>query len=123
MPSVTDHIRASLLVGLGVVDRQRKPSLSELRQTCWSPRFEQFMRNRLVVGAIRHETFAQKRSNPGKYDYVTEAFRRIRSYEATANMEHLVVAANMLLLEFEFGDRAGRHFRSIDDGEHARRVK
>ena len=80
------------------------------------------MRSRLVMGAFRYETFPEKRLIRGEYDFAAEAVRRIRRYVTTSNMEHLVDAANMLLLEFEFGNRIGRHFRSVDDGQHNQRV-
>jgi len=90
-----------------------------IKQTEWSPRFEQLMRNRLIMGSLRYETFAQKR-NCFNYDCASEAIKRISKYKETKNKEHLVDAANMLLLQFEFGEGS---FVAIDDGEHAEKLE
>lgn len=88
-----------------------------LKTTEWSARFEQLMRNRLLMGSLRYETFEKKRES-FDYDCATEAVKRIGKYQATGNKEHLVDAANMLLLQFEFGPG---HWAPQDDGEHAER--
>ena len=94
--------------------RERR-SLSE-----WSPRFYQLMRNRLIMGSFRYQTFEQKRKMKWDYDTASEAIVRIQRYQETGNTEHLVDAANMCLLEFEFGEHPKKHFESVDDGEHAK---
>lgn len=102
------------LAGLPLVEDSTWQFLCD---TQWSPRFEQLMRNRLIMGSLRYETFAEKREN-FNYDCATEAIKRILRYQQDGNKEHLVDAGNMCLLQFEFGPG---QFRPQDDGEHAKR--
>jgi len=120
MKTVTEHLREDLLQKAGVVKvNATMPSLDELRQTEWSPLFETLMRNRLIMGAFRYERFGPGKSN---YPTATEAIRRILNYIETGNTESLVDAANMLLIEFEFGRHPNKHFAGIDDGEHCLKI-
>jgi len=109
-----DHIRTHLLRGCGV----EAETIADRYNSEWSPLFERLMRNRLVMGSFRYERFADKR-NSFNYDTATEAIKRIKLYQKDGNTEHLVDAANMCLLEFEFGGHPKKHFNSIDDGLHA----
>jgi hypothetical protein len=93
-----------------------EPSFAELKKSEWSHEFEAKMRNRLLVGAYRHG----RMKAPGKpqYDRITSAIKRLKQFQETGNMEHLVDAANLCLLEFVEGDHPKRHFKSADDVEH-----
>ena len=119
MMMIHDIIRERLLVAAGVIkpDVPKHPLLSELKLTEWSSEFEQKMRNRLIMGSFRYQRFKDKRKS-FEYDCATEAIDRIKRYLKDGNTEHLVDAANMCLLEFEFGDHPQKHFVSIDDGRH-----
>lgn len=86
-----------------------------MKVTEWSPRFEQLMRNRLMMGFFRYGPLAVKRANAHKYDCPEYAVKKLRDYQATGNKEFLVDAANMCLLEFELGSGV---WKPIDDGEH-----
>lgn len=86
-----------------------------MKVTEWSPRFEQLMRNRLLMGRLRYGPMAYKKANAHKYDCPEYAVKKIRDYQQTGNQEFLVDAANMLLLEFELGSGV---WKPIDDGEH-----
>jgi hypothetical protein len=92
------------------------PSLEELKDTEWSPEFEQLMRNRLIMGAIRYGRI----SAPGKpqLDRVNSMFKRLAKYTETGNTEFLVDVANICLLEFVEGNHPKKHFHSIDEQEH-----
>ena len=118
--TIFELMRNRLLIAAGVLRPKPNahPSLSELKISEWSPDFEQKMRNRLIMGSFRYQTFATKR-NSYNYDTATEAIKRIERYQADGNTEHLVDAANMCLLEYEFGKHPTKHFKSVDDGEHA----
>ena len=111
-----DVLRNRLLKRTGVT----KTSLEDLRKSEWSPRFERLMRNRLIMGSFRYQKFETKRKS-FDYDIASEAIKRIQKYQTDGNTEHLVDAANMCLLEFEFGKHRTKDFESIDDGEHAKK--
>ena len=117
--NIHEIMRDRLLKKAGVT----KVTLEDLRESEWSPRFERFMRNRLIMGSFRYQQFSEKRSKPWNYDTAGEAIKRINRYQEDGNTEHLVDAANMCLLEFEFGHHKKKHFASIDDGEHTKKTQ
>jgi len=119
MKSTHDIMRKRLLLAAGV----ERITLDDLYESEWSPQFEYLMRNRLVMGSFRYQPFSEKRSTPWMYDTATEAKNRIDRYLEDGNTEHLVDAANMCLLEFEFGNHPDKHFESVDDGVHTKKVK
>ena len=91
-------------------------SFDDLWESEWSPEFERLMRNRLVMGAFRYGLLNDPRKP--QFDRMNSLRKRVEGYEKTGNLEFLVDAANMLLLEFEEGNHPNKHFSSIDDGEH-----
>ena len=96
-----------------------KPPLEKLRQTEWIPEFEQYMRNRLVMGAIRYETFQEKVVN-NKYDCMEYIKRKLSDYKDTGNLECLVDAANLLMIEFAAPTHPHPHFTPLDDIGHVK---
>jgi len=92
------------------------PDLATLRKTQWCPEFERLMRNRLLMGAFRYGLMDKQ--DFSTYDLVAEAHKRLDKFTEGGNMEHLVDAANMLLLRFYHGRKNGEEFQAIDDGEH-----
>jgi len=95
---------------------QRLPSLDELKHTEWSPKFEELMRNRLIMGAIRYGRLNAK--GKPQYDRIASIFRRLSLYQETGNKEILVDIANICLCEFEECDHPNQHFYSGDSEEH-----
>lgn len=116
MPRVIDLIRQSLELKIRPLSRPR-PSPEELRATQWSPLFEQLMRNRLVMGAMRYETFEEKRRGHS-YRLLDSVRKRLDLYEETGNQEYLVDSANILMIEFECPTVPNAHFQAVDDGIH-----
>jgi|WetSurMetagenome_2_1015567.scaffolds.fasta_scaffold167467_4 hypothetical protein len=118
MSTVTDLIRQHALEAVGVreVTRCVMPSLDELKVTEWSPRFEELMRNRLIMGAFRYGRLGAR--GKGCWLRVSGAIARLERYLMTGNQELLVDAANLCLNEFVEGDG---WWASVDDGEHVTR--
>ena len=89
-----------------------------LRVTEWSFEFERLMRNRLHLGAYRYGRI----NAPGKarYDRVTSIIKRLVKYRKTGNVDLLVDASTLSLLEFEEGDHPLRH---LDGAAHDETVK
>ena len=104
--------------GLPEIEEPKLPELEVLRESEWNPEFEQLMRNRLVMGAIRYGRIGE--SNKPTYDRVSSAIARLEKYRTTGNTEFLVDVANLCLLEYAEGEHPKKHFRAIDDGEHAK---
>lgn len=116
MKSVSEWIRESLESKIRPEIRTR-PDLRELQASQWSQGFERLMRNRLIVGAMRYETFDEKRKGH-RYDLLGSLRQRLELYEESRNQEHLVDCANLLMIEFECPTLDGAHFTSVDDGVH-----
>ena len=97
------------------------PPLAELRRTEWYEPFERLMRNRLLMGRYRYEAL----HSPAKaaYALIVDARRRLGLYDSTGNLEHLVDAANLLLLEFVHSRHPRRHFAASDDTAHCPTVE
>lgn len=92
------------------------PSFEELVKSEWSNEFEKFMRNRLILGAIRYGRIGAK--NKTKYDRVSSMQKRLQKFKESGNKEFLVDVANLCLLEFVECNHPNEHFSPIDDGEH-----
>ena len=114
--TVNEHIRDDLLMKAGL--RTPKEILKELEHSEWSPRFEELMRNRLIMGALRYGVLHA----PGKkkYDRVGRMGDLLREYADTGNTECLVDVANLALMEFEEGVHPNKHFSAADDKQHTK---
>lgn len=97
---------------------EEKHSYAELRESEWSVEFENLMRNRLIMGAMRYGLIGAK--NKPVYDRVASVINRMQNYKETGNREFLVDVANLCLLEFVEGNHPNAHFMAIDDGEHVK---
>lgn len=99
------------------VKPKKHPDLETLKKTEWSEEFEKLMRNRLVMGSFRYGLI--KDQDYSKYDLPGEAMKRINLYIKDKNLEHLVDAANILLLAFIHGKRLKHKFIALDDKNHS----
>lgn len=120
---VHDMLRARLHLRAGLAERPKaKYSLKSLEKTEWSPEFEQLMRNRLVMGALRYGLLADKKIKGKKWDLIEPIRKKVELYEETGNTEYLVDAANYCLLAFECDNHPLKHFKALDDHhDHCKR--
>ena len=119
-----EHMRERLYRRAGLLaPPPPKYNYLQLRASEWSPQFEEFMRNRMVMGALRYGTIAQNRAAKKPYDRIASVKKRLESYLITGNDELLVDCANLLMLEFELGQHPRKHFRAADSREHNVEVK
>lgn len=109
MTTVSQHIRRRLLY------------LGKLAQSEWSYEFEELMRNRLIMGVFRYGYKLGAKGKP-QFDRIGSAIRHLKQYRDTGNLEHLVDAANLCLVEFVEGKHPNQHFNAVDDGDHAERI-
>ena len=113
MNTITEHIREHLMIhqfGIGL------PSYEERQESEWCSAFEQGMRNRLVLGSYRYSPL--KYQDLFLYDFIKETRRRLQLYDRYHNLEYLIDAANMLMIEFIKGQKLGYQMKSSDDGIH-----
>ena len=92
----------------------------ELEQSQWCTQFERLMRYRLMMGAFRYGPMRPQK--PNGYDNIGSAIERLQAYREGGNLEHLVDAANLCLVEFVTGQHPNRHFEAIDDGPHTKKL-
>ena len=111
-----EAIRARLLAQAGV-----PPDAPKTNGRAWSWEFEQLMRNRLRVGGFRYGALVEGARS--EYDRIGSAISRLRTYRRTGNLEHLVDAANMCLVEFVMPSHPAPTWDPADDGEHAEKLK
>jgi hypothetical protein len=86
----------------------------KLWKTEWVPEFECYMRNRFVMGALRYGTMAENKARRTPYDRVSSMIKRLQSYRASGNLEHLVDVANLAMLEFDQTIHPQAHFEALD---------
>ena len=105
-------------------DEEPKPvgSYQEIYDESWSDEFERLMHVQIIMGAFRYGRWPERRAKNIKYDYVAFIKRRIDIYQETGNTEYLVDAANGAMLAFEFDQHPTKHFYTVDDGEHDKRI-
>jgi hypothetical protein len=119
-----EHLRERLLSRAGLVTPPKpKYSFTDLEKSEWSPRFEELMRNRLLMGAFRYGLLEEKRKIGRKWDLVGAIEEKMKLYKDTGNTEYLVDIANYCLLEFECGFHPNKHFRALDDHHNHCKVK
>ena len=111
MKTITKHIRSNILK-----DVKNKITLSDLKLSEWSNEFEQLMRNRLIMGALRYGKLGGE--DKKDYDRIEGVKKHLNLYEETGNTEHLVDIANIVLCEFVEGKHPNKHFKSNDDSWH-----
>jgi len=70
------------------------------------------------MGALRYETFEEKRHKDHGYDLIGSAIKRLELYQKTGNMEHLVDVANLCMIEFNYPSHKNPNWESVDDGIH-----
>jgi hypothetical protein len=102
--------------GLGPNPMLRWFSFNILVKSEWSTKFEQLMRNRLIMGALRYGRLGM--ACKPTYDHISSINKRLAAYNLTGNKELLVDCANLCLCEFVECHHLLAHFNSIDDGEH-----
>jgi hypothetical protein len=118
---VIDHIRKHLLAEIFTTSvGHANESQESLLITEWSPVFEKLMRKRLLCG--RHRYGKMNDPAKGEYDCIGSAIDRLRRYQITGNLEHLVDVANLMLVEFEHSNHPNRHFDATDDAIHCEAV-
>ena len=86
-----DSMRQRLEHRAGILPQVKKKNIARLHETEWDSNFEQLMRNRMVMGAIRYESFHEKKK--GDYNYIKSVEEKIVKYKQTGNTELLVDVA------------------------------
>jgi hypothetical protein len=122
MTTNTEWLRQRITAGLDtdpVGDKTQ--SLETLLESQVSDEFRTLCDNRMVMGAFRYGLLVdQVRVN---YDNVGSMITRLKLYQETGNLEHLVDVANIAMVEFVTGNHPLAHFDAADDDVHTARVE
>lgn len=114
-----DEIRFRLLQRAGLI-RPPPPKYTEedvlrLYETEWLPWFEEAMRCRLVMGALRYRTLKENSRLRPKRDVIQSCIKRLEAYLEGGNMEHLVDVANLCMIEANNPNHPDAYFGSQDE--------
>ena len=111
-----ENMRARLEAAAGILPPPRnRTHPARFFVTEWSASFENLMRGRLAMGAMRYGTMESQRRM--KRSFLGALRKRLRQYVETGNSEFLVDVANAALLEFEIGHHPRKHF-AVTHGDH-----
>jgi len=88
----------------------------DLSRSEWSAQFEAAMRSRLVMGALRYGPLGD--GNKPSYDRIAAAIKRLQKFVGTQELDLLVDAANLCLVEFVEGKSTLRHWSRGDSDDH-----
>ena len=114
MATVHEHIRNSLYRKAHLLDSRSYPAM---KLSEWSSEFEQLMRNRLIVGALRYGPMKAPRPQGHTVKLIGMILDRLEGYDVTGNLEMLVDIANLALIEFVHSDHPTKHFKAVDRKE------
>ncbi len=121
MKSVHDQLRTRLLTQAGIFDPvEPAPSLDEIARLQSCPQFEEFRKNRMLMGYFRYGSL-KAQIGKSKYDNIGSISKRLALYIKDKNREHLVDIANLAMVEF--ATHPDYPFNAIDDGVHTQRLK
>ncbi len=109
----TEWMRNRLHVGAGLPPETPWPvqlSYHEILLDEAKDSFTRLMHHRMIMGRLR---YGKSRRRAERQDFM-EAYKRMLSYAATGNQEHLVDAANFLRLEFRHPTHPLAHWNPKD---------
>ena len=124
MSTIHDKIREHLLRDTDLSQTGHlKLSLEDIRNSQVSAEFRTRQDERMVMGAFRYGLFNKDGTQTKAYDNTGSIKRRVDLYTKTGNLEHLVDAANICMVEYMTSQHPNKHFESADDGEHTKELK
>lgn len=122
-PQSHQPFRDRLLARAGLLESHKvnlfTPKLiAFIRENKWDKEFEELMRTRFLMGALRYETpeicaRARFKGRPWRIE-TEDIIGRIRKFQLTGNKEFLVDAANLCMVHFQATDHPRAHFEGLD---------
>ena len=92
------------------------PSIDSLRESEWSIKFEELMRDRLIMGSFRYGLLGD--TNKPEYDRLESILNRISAYTKTGDLQLMADIANLCLCEFVEGKHPLSHVGVGDSNDH-----
>lgn len=87
----------------------------------WSEDFVRKMMARMFFGYYRYGPTKQY-AETNKYDIMATIAKRLQAYKETGNKEHLVDAANFILIEYMYPQYPDAHFESVEEEDEEKRL-
>lgn len=100
----------------GLIKMVQEKTMEYYLSLNWNFEFIKLMQNRMIFGLFRYGAMKDKN---GMYDNIEALEKKLKYYKDSGNLEALVDAANICMLEFVNGVHPKKHFKSLDDSEHA----
>lgn len=95
--------------------------MNEVLSVQFSEDFIQKMKARVFVGFYRYGQSKQY-AETNKYDIIETIKARLRLYQDTGNKEHLVDAANFIMIEYMYPQHPNAHFESVEEEDPTKRA-
>lgn len=95
--------------------------MKEILEYQFSEDFVRKMKARVFVGYHRYGQSKQY-AIENKYDILETIKKRLEKYRETGNKEHLVDAANFIMIEYMYPQHPDAHFESIEEEDPSKRV-
>lgn len=116
MKYIHEILRERLLIQAGLVDLPKpKYTYEQLQQKEWSPKFEELIRNRLIMGALRYGSINDSPKKGKRRPIAKRIKSDIDDYELTGNTEKLVDIATYCFVQFVRDPHPTKHFAAIDE--------
>ena len=95
--------------------------MNEILSVQFSDDFVRKMKARVFVGFHRYGQSKVYAEN-NKYDIMETIKARLKLYADTGNQEHLVDAANFIMIEYMYPQHPNAHFESVEEEDPAKRA-
>lgn len=95
--------------------------MNEILAVQFSEDFVRKMKARVFVGFHRYGQSKQY-AETNKYDIIETIKARLKLYSDTGNQEHLIDAANFIMIEYMYPQHPKAHFESVEEEDPTRRA-
>lgn len=95
--------------------------MNEILSVQFSEDFVRKMKARVFVGFHRYGQSKQY-AETNQYDIIETIKARLKLYQDTGNQEHLVDAANFIMIEYMYPQHPNAHFESVAEEDPNRRA-
>lgn len=95
--------------------------MKQILEYQFSEDFVRKMKARVFVGFHRYGQSKQY-AIENKYDILETIKKRLEKYRETGNQEHLVDAANFIMIEYMYPQHPNAHFESVEEEDPNKRV-
>lgn len=96
--------------------------LNRVLEIQFSEDFIRKMKARCFVGYHRYGPNTQYGQKQSSYNILETIRKRLAAYEETGNQEHLVDAANFIMIEYKAPQHPNAHFDCVEEEDNSKRL-